>query len=255
MNRQFWHRNASTVLTVLGGVGVVVTSVMAVKATPKALKKIETAEQEKGEQLSKWEKVKIAGPSYVPAVMIGAATVTCVIGANLITNRKQANIASAYALVNESYKQYQNKIREIYGEEAHQEIMELIASEKSENMAVQAPGYVDNNRLYVDEKCGETRLFYDEYGDRFFETTLEQVISAEYHLNRNYTLRGYTVLNELYDFLGLEPTDYGSEVGWVANDDGKYWIEFHHQEINIKGVDCILISMPFAPSLEWQEEY
>lgn len=49
MNRQFWHRNAFTVSTCLGGVGVVVTSAMAVKATPKALKKIETAEQEKGE--------------------------------------------------------------------------------------------------------------------------------------------------------------------------------------------------------------
>ena len=117
MNRQFWHRNASTVLTCLGGVGVVVASVMAVKATPKALKKIETAEQEKGEQLSKWEKVKIAGPSYVPAVTIGAATVTCVIGVNLVTSRKQVNIAGAYALVNESYKQYQNKVREIYGDE------------------------------------------------------------------------------------------------------------------------------------------
>ena len=44
MNRQFWHRNAFTVLTYLGGAGVVVTSVMAVKATSKALKKIETAE-------------------------------------------------------------------------------------------------------------------------------------------------------------------------------------------------------------------
>ena len=255
MNRQFWNRNASTVLTCLGGAGVVVTSVMAVKATPKALKKIETAEQEEGEELSKWEKMKVAGPSYVPAVMIGAATAMCVIGANLLTSRRQANIASAYALVNESYKQYQNKVREIYGEEAHQEIMELIAAEKAENVGVQAPGFVDNNRLYIDEKCGETRLFYDEYGDRFFEATLEQVISSEYHLNRNYTLRGYTVLNELYDFLGLEPTDYGSEVGWIANDDGKYWIEFDNREINIKGVDSILISMSFAPSLEWQEEY
>ena len=64
---------------------------MAVKATPKALKKIETAEQEKGEELSKWEKVKVAGPSYVLEVMIGAATVTCVIGANLLTSRRQAN--------------------------------------------------------------------------------------------------------------------------------------------------------------------
>ena len=51
MNSQFWHRNTSTVLTCLGGVGVVTTTVMAIKATPKALKKIETEEQEKGEEL------------------------------------------------------------------------------------------------------------------------------------------------------------------------------------------------------------
>lgn len=36
MNKQFWHRNASTFLTCLGGAGVVATAVMAVKATPKA---------------------------------------------------------------------------------------------------------------------------------------------------------------------------------------------------------------------------
>ena len=85
--------------------------------------------------------MKVAGPSYVLEVMIGAATVTCVIGANLLTSRRQVNVASAYALVNESYKQYQNKVREIYGDEAHRDIMELIAAEKAENMAVQAPGY------------------------------------------------------------------------------------------------------------------
>lgn len=255
MSKQFWHRNASTVLTCLGGVGVVVTSVMAAKATPKALEKIEEAKQEKGEELSKWEKVKAAGPKYTGTIVVGTATVVCIFGANILNKKHQANLASAYALVDQSYKQYQQKVKEIYSEDAHQEIMDAIAAEKAENMAVQATGYVNNNRLYVDEKCGETRLFYDEYGDRFFEATLEQVISAQYHLNRNYVLRGYTVLNELYDFLGLEPTDYGSEVGWVANDDGKYWIEFDNREINIKGVDCILISMPFAPDLEWQEEY
>ena len=81
--------------------------------------------------------------------MIGAAIVTCVIGANLVTSRKQANIAGAYVLVNESYKQYQNKVREIYGEEAHQEVMELIAAEKAENMAVQAPGFGMAGRVLI----------------------------------------------------------------------------------------------------------
>lgn len=255
MNKQFWHRNASTVLTCLGGVGVVVTSVMTAKATPKALKKLEEAKVKKREELSKWEKVKTAGASYIPAAAIGTATVACIFGANILNKQHQANLISAYGLLNESYKQYQNKVKEIYGEDAHQEIIDAIAAEKAENMAVKAPGYVDNNTLYMDEKCGETRLFYDEYGNRFFETTLEQVISAEYHLNRNYTLRGYTVLNEFYDFLGIEPTDYGSELGWVANDDGKYWIEFNHRKTSIRGVECVVIDMPFAPDLEWQEEY
>ena len=255
MNKQFWHRNASTVLTILGGAGVVVTSVMAVKATPKALKKLEEAREEKGEELSKWEKVRVAGPKYVPTIVAGTATIACIFGANILNKKHQASLDSAYALVDQSYKQYQQKVKELYGKYAHQEIMDAIAAEKAENVGINAPGFVSNNTLYVDEKCGETRLFYDEYGDRFFEATLEQVISSEYHLNRNYTLRGYTVLNELYDLLGLEPTDFGDELGWIANDDGKFWIDFDHREINIKGVDCILISMPFGPSLEWREEY
>ena len=77
MNSQFWNRNTSTVLTCLGGVGFVTTTVMAIKATPKALKKIETAEQEKGEELSKWETVKVAGTTYLPTILVGASTNAC----------------------------------------------------------------------------------------------------------------------------------------------------------------------------------
>ena len=98
-------------------------------------------------------------------------------------------------------------------------------------------------------------MFYDEYGKRFFETTLEQVISAEYHLNRNYVLRGYTVLNEFYDFLGIETTDYGNEIGWAINDDGTFWIDFDHYQTEIDGVECYIIDMPFGPSAEWKEYY
>lgn len=46
--RQFWHRNASTVLTCLGGAGVVLTSVMSVKATPKVMELLDEAKEEKG---------------------------------------------------------------------------------------------------------------------------------------------------------------------------------------------------------------
>lgn len=252
---RFVKRNGATILTIAGGVGVVATTITAIKATPKALVKLEEAEKEKGEKLSKWKKVKVAGPTYLPTMVIGASTVMCVIGVHLLTSRTQANVASAYALVEQSYKAYRNKVIEIYGQEAHEEIVDAIAAERAENVGVNAPGFVSNGSLYVDERCGRNRLFYDEYGDRFFETTLEQVISAQYHLNRNYCLRGYSVLNEFYDFLGLEPTDYGNEVGWCAYDEGTFWIEFHNRKTEINGQECIVIDMPYAPDLEWKEYY
>lgn len=254
-SQRIWKRHGSTILTVIGGVGVIATTISAVKATPKAIELLKEAEEEKEENLTTVEKIKIAGPEYVPAALFGVSTLACVFGANVMNKRRQAALVGAYTLVDSSYKQYRQKLKELYGEEAHEEIVDAIVAEKAENIGVNAPGFVTSTNLYVDEQCGETRLFYDEYGDRFFEATLEQVISAEYHLNRNYTMRGYTVLNEFYEFLGLEPTKYGEDVGWAINDEGTFWIEFDHRKTTISGRDCIIIDMPFAPSLEWTEFY
>ena len=251
----FIKRNGSTILTCIGGVGVLATTVLAVKATPKAIKLLDESKKEKGDDLTKLEKIKVAGTTYIPTIITGVATIACIFGANALNKKQQAAIMSAYALLDSSYKEYTQKVKELYGEETHQNIINAIAAEKAENVGVQAPGFVNDNHLYLDDKCGEERLFYDEYGKRFFQSTLEQVISAEYHLNRNYVLRGYTVLNELYGFLGLEPTKYGSEIGWAISDDGTFWIDFNHREIEVEGIECIVIEMPFGPSLEWKEYY
>ena len=72
--KMFFKRNASTILTCAGGVGVVATAVVAVKDTPKAMQIIEQAEEVKGESLTVVEKIKYAGPVYIPADSIGAST-------------------------------------------------------------------------------------------------------------------------------------------------------------------------------------
>lgn len=66
---KFNKGTASIVLTCLGGVGVVATTVTAVRATPKALRLIEEAEKEKGEKLSKWETIQAAAPTYLSIVI------------------------------------------------------------------------------------------------------------------------------------------------------------------------------------------
>lgn len=253
--QRFYRRHATTILTCIGGIGVIATTITAVKATPKAMELLEEAKEEKGEELTTAEKINVAGPIYIPTILLGVGTISCMVGANVMNKRRQAALVSAYTLIDSSFKQYKHKLKELYGEEAHEEIIDAIAVEKAKNIGINAPGFINSSNLYVDEKCGETCLFYDEYGERFFEATLEQVISAEYHLNRNYTMRGYTVLNEFYEFLGLEPTEFGSEVGWAINDEGTFWIEFDHRQTVVDGRDCVIVDMPFAPNLEWTEYY
>lgn len=114
---------------------------------------------------------------------------------------------SAYALIDTSYKEYKGKLKELYGEEVHQNIVNSIAIEKVDDVAIHAEHLCTSCDLISEESCGEPVLFYDEHSNRYFESTIEQVIAAEYHLNRNYILRGYSYLNELYEFLGLESTE------------------------------------------------
>jgi hypothetical protein len=249
----FTKRHGSTILTGIGGVGVIITSVAAVKATPKALIKLEEAEKEKGEKLTKFEVVKAAGPSYIPALSIGATTISCIFGANAMNKKQQAALVSAYALINSSYKQYKQKLIEIYGKETHDVVIDSIAVEKAKEININAESLCANTSLSIDGHSDPV-LFYDVFSNRYFESTIEQVLMAEYHFNRNFVLRGVALLNEFYEFLGLEPTDYGSEVGWTIEDE-MYWIDFDHRKTVIDDVECYVIETPWGPSTEWKEYY
>lgn len=253
-SKLFVKRNAATILTCAGGVGVIATSVMAVKATPKALKRLDEAKEEKGDDLTKLEVIKVAGPSYIPAIVTGTATIICIFGANTLNKRQQASLASAYALLDSSFREYKSKLVELYGEEAHKTILESIAVEKAEDKYIHANYLGTGCELALEEHSSEPRLFYDEHSNRYFEATIEQVLTAEYHLNRNYILRGYAYLNELYDFLGIEETDYGSVLGWAPLDDGMYWIEFNHHKVTMDdGLEVFILDMPFAPRYDFFE--
>ena len=104
--RLFVKRNASTILTGLGGIGVVATTITAVKATPKALRLNEEAEKEKGEKITKWEMVKIASPSYISTAELCLATMICIIGVEVPNQKRQASLLSACTLLDQSYKDY-----------------------------------------------------------------------------------------------------------------------------------------------------
>lgn len=238
----YLKKRSPTILTCMSAAGVVVTAVLAAKATPKALKLLEKAEDEKGEELTKLETLLVATPAYISAVVVGTSTIACIFGANNLNKRQQAFIASAYALVNNSYKEYRNKLIELHGEEADQEVQT--------EMARQNCNYHQTDLDVPDNKV----IFYDQISKRSIRCYERELMDAEYHLNRNFALRGWATLNEFYTFLGLKPTDYGNTVGW-SMDDGYAWIDFQHHLVKKNdGSIFYVIDMMFVPD-ELPEDY
>lgn len=232
------RRNAPTILTCVGGIGVVATSVMAVKATPKALRLLEEAKAEKGDDLTKLEVVATAGPAYIPAAITGVATIACIFGANILNQRQQASLASAYALIDNSYKEYKKKVEELYGKEADAQVKKEIAKDKHKKADIQ-------------EEDGKL-LFYDEFSGRFFNATMEDVLRAEYHVNREIDNLGWATLNEFYLKAGLEPIEGGFDVGWTEEENrARYWqswVDFSQPKTILDdGLECYIITMYQEP--------
>lgn len=255
-SKLYLKQHSSTILTCIGAAGVVATSLLTAKATIKAFEIVNEEECEKKRDLTKKEIVAVAAPAYIPAIIMGASTIACIFGANILNKKQQALLSSAYALANSSFKEYKNKLKELYGEETHNKIIDSIAAEKTKDVHVNASYLFSECDSSLENDDSEPMLFYDEYSGRYFETTTERVLSAEYHLNRNYTLRGYATLNEFYEFLGLEPTEYGEILGWSPMDESMYWIEFNHRKV-ILGDDlqCYILEMPFEPREEYLDDY
>lgn len=246
--RLFIKKNAGTILSVMGSIGVVATAITAARAAPKAIKLLDDAREEKGSKLSKMEIAQIGFKTYLPVGLVSAATITCIMSANVLSRNKQANITSAYALLDQSYKDYRRKVIEMYGEETDHKIIEAIAVDRAKEVHISASYMFDNVDLSLDDRSGKPVLWYEEYSKRFFEATLEQILSAEYHLNRNYILRGCATINEMYDFFGLDPVEWGDDLGWEPMDESEFWIEFNHFKAKLDdGTEFYILDLPFAP--------
>lgn len=246
----FLKKNSATILTVAAAAGVITTSVLSAKAAIKASRILAHKEEEKGEKLTFEETISAVWTIYILPIVAGVSTIACVFGANILNQRQQASLASAYALIDSSYKEYKEKLKELYGEEAHNNIIDAIADKKCEDVYISAGGLESAYNQEI-ESDTEPRLFYDEYSGRYFESTIEKVLLAEYHLNRNYILRGFARLNDFYEFLGLEQTDYDEAVGWNICSE-IYWIDFNHRKTLIgddnDSFECYVIEMPYYPS-------
>lgn len=246
--KRFFAKNSPTILSCLGAVGVIGTSVLAVKATPKATQLLEEKIEEKGEKLTVVEAVQTVGPIYIPTTLMGLSTIACILGSCALNRRQQASVISAYALVDQTLKDYRQAAKRVYGEDADDKIIAEIAKDTY----ISSTDFCSTNHIsdsYLESSC-EKMLFYDLYSKRYFESTIAAVINAEYHFNRNFTMRGEACINEFYDFLGITTIQDGDNIGWGFGyiEDGFTWIDFNHRHVTLEdGMECCVIETLLSP--------
>lgn len=239
---RFIKCNSPTILSLIAVAGVVGTSISVGKATNKATKKLDRVRNQKGEKLNDIEIIAVVAPIFIPSILIGGSTIACILGANVLNQRRQAALISAYALADNTFKEYREKLIELHGKEMDEEIRGEIAR-----------NHYDYHVLGI-EHPDQKVLWYEPYSDRFFEMYERELIDAEYHLNRNFILAGSRSLNDLYTMLGLPATEKGDENGWCVCD-AYMWIDFEHiLQKDPDGKEYYILSAVFPPMTEEEME-
>lgn len=239
----FLRKHSPTILTIIGGVGVIGTAVLAVKATPKALRLIETAKEIKGEELTRVEIVKVAWKPYIPAAITCVSTLACIFGANMLNTRNQASLMSAYALLDNAYREYRDKTKELYGDNADKDV-------RNEVIKCLFDGYES------DPEDGKM-LFMDFNSLQIFESTMEEVMAAENAFLEVFHERGYASLNEYLDFMGVPRTDFGYQLGWfdVESNDPynvkEFCIDYEKIMVDSIGRECWIITTNIPPVADY----
>lgn len=201
-------RHSPEILTGLGIAGMLTTTVLAVKATPKALRSIEDAEYEKGEKLTIPETVKVCWKHYIPAAATGVTATACLIGANKIHISRTTALAAAYKLSETALDEYREKVVETLGEKKERNIRDKVAEQQvKNNPASRSEIIVTGN--------GDTR-FFDPMSGRHFFSSIEKIKKAENELNKEmlHNIGGYMSLNDFYDAIDVPHADVGEVIGW-----------------------------------------
>lgn len=250
-------QHGSQILLGLGIAGSISTVIMAVKATPKALtimdEKIACEESDDGtlgvlvpieevpRHLTAKEKVQLTWKLYLPVVISGMFSIACLICSHKIDSRKNAALATAYALTESALKEYQDKAVEIVGEKQERSIRDAIAKDRVDKNPV-------TNREVIITKSGDT-LCYEPLSGRYFKSDIEKIRKAVNDLNSRLNQEMYISLNEMYEEIGLSPVAIGYEMGWNVSNG---LIELYFTSILAEdGTPCLALAFKNIPKYDF----
>lgn len=234
-------KHSPEILVGIGIAGMFTTTVLAVRATPKAVRLIEDKKQESHAEMSKKEIVATTWKCYIPAAVTGILSTACIISASSVNAKRNAALATAYTLSETALKEYKSKVIETVGEKKEQDIRDAVAKERIERNPV------SKNEVIITDKGNV--LCYDAVSGRYFKSDIEKLRKAENTVNKIMREENYISLNEFYYEIGLKPTKMGDLLGWHI-DDGYVELEFSSQ-LAEDDTPCLVMDYAVAPGYDF----
>lgn len=238
-----FERHAPEILTGIGVAGMVTTTILAVKATPKAFLLINDRKDElEVEKLPVTELIKTTWKCYIPAAVTCGASIACLVGASSVNFKRNAALATAYKLSEAALSEYKDAVIETIGEKKEQSVRDKVAEERLKKNPV--------SKSEIIVTGNGTTLCYDPVGNSYFKSNIQQIESAKNKLNARMLSENYVSLNDFYDELGIGPTKLGDDLGWDIYKDGLVEIAFSSQ-LAEDGTPCLVMDYSIAPRYEY----
>lgn len=240
-------KHSPEILTGIGIAGMVATTVLAVKATPKALELIRNEQElaeSYNEELTQMDKVKVCWKCYIPAAVTGVMSITCLIGASSVNTKRNAALTAAYTLSDSALREYREKVVDTIGEKKEKTIKDKI----SEDTIKQNP--VTKSEVYIADK-GDS-LCFESMSGRYFKSDIDKIKRAKNNLNEKILVDAFNAgvsLNDFYEEIGLPKTSMGENLGWNL-DTGIIDIYLSAQ-ITDEGTPCLVINYTNPPKYDF----
>lgn len=250
-------KHSPEILTGIGIAGMVTTTILAVKATPKALKLIENRKEELNKQefentlnnggdlrdynesnkLKFTEVFKTTWKCYVPAAVTATCSIACLIGASSVHLKRNAVLATAYQLSETALTEYREKVIETIGAKKEETIKEKIDKDRLQKNPV------SKNEVIITER-GNT-LCMDAITGRYFKSDIDKINKAVNEINKR-ILHDYSAsLNDLYNELGIPGVDIGNLLGW--NSDMGLLETYLRSQLTDEGEPCLVLDFEKPP--------
>lgn len=241
-------KHSPAMLSVIGGVGVVATAVLASQETLRVKEVVEphvenlelisaTLEDETkqySDQDALHDRTVIYArlgrdlmKLYAPALIVGVLTVASIAASHRISAKRIAGLTAAYGALDQSYRRYRGRVEQALGEEGMKELDTKIREQAKKDIAERRKPDADISEIgdSIFDLAGASQyaVLYDENAatwnkNRNLSTSILR--AQESYANDLLNCRGYVMLNEVYAGLGLPQTSAGAVVGWIRKDDG-----------------------------------